>query len=64
VQAAIIEGTLTERSDASLTYNLTNLFAGGELQVRSDNGARVAKLVIFGSGVPVVDCIESPMSKV
>jgi hypothetical protein len=40
-------------------YRLTNLFAGGELIVEKVNAGLRAELVIFGSGRPVVSCIDS-----
>jgi hypothetical protein len=63
VQEPVVSGTLTERSDVRLVYDLANLFAGGELVLTSESGNLVADLVVFGSGLPVIGCIESPMRK-
>jgi hypothetical protein len=63
VQEVTMTGTLTSRSDTHLLYRLTNLFAGGELIVEKVDAGLRAQLVIFGSGRPVVSCIDSPMTK-
>jgi hypothetical protein len=62
VQEQIVAGTLTSRSDTRLVYNL-NLFAGGELVVERVDGGFYARYTIYGSGRPVIGCIESPMEK-
>lgn len=63
VQEPVVNGVLSTSSEARLTYDLTNLFAGGALVIDRVDGNFVAELVIFGSGVPVVSCIESAMTK-
>jgi hypothetical protein len=63
VQEQTMNGSLSSRSDTRLVYDLTNLFAGGELVVSSIDGNLVAELVIFGSGRPVIGCIQSPMTR-
>jgi hypothetical protein len=62
VQEPIVNGTLSSQSDTRLVYNLTNLFAGGQLTVEIVDGNLVAQYVVFGSGVPVVNCIQSTMT--
>jgi hypothetical protein len=61
VQEEMMDGTLGEASESQLVYPIDNHWAGAELVVRNDNGTLVAQLAIFGSGLPVVSCIESPM---
>jgi hypothetical protein len=62
VQEPIVNGTLSSQSDTRLVYNLTNLFAGGQLTVEIVDGKLVAQYAVFGSGVSVVDCIQSTMT--
>ena len=61
VQEEMMDGTLSEQSDSQLVYAIDNHWAGAELSVRRDNGVLTAQLAVFGSGLPVVSCIESPM---
>jgi hypothetical protein len=53
---------LSEQTESLLVYTIDNNWAGAELAVRIDNDRLVAQLAVFGSGLPVVDCIESPMT--
>ena len=62
VQEQIVNGTLLSRSDTRLVYDLTNLFAGGQLTVQMVDGKLVAQYVVFGSGVPVINCIQATMT--
>ena len=62
VQEVTMDGTLQPQSDAGLVYAIDNGWAGAELAIRRDNGILTAQLSVFGSGVPVVSCIESPMA--
>ena len=62
VQEETMDGDLSEASDSQLVYTIDNHWAGAELVVRIDNDTLVAQLAIFGSGLPVVSCIESPMT--
>ena len=62
VQEPIVNGTLSSQSDTRLVYNLTNLFAGGQLTVDVVDGKLVAQYAVFGSGVPVISCIQSTMT--
>ena len=62
VQEETMDGVLSAQSDAQLVYSIDNHWAGAELVVRIDNGTHAAELAVFGSGVPVVMCIESPMT--
>jgi hypothetical protein len=41
--------------------DLTPTFAGGELNIRREEESLIGELVIYGSGAPVVWCIESPL---
>jgi len=61
VQEMILKGTLQASSSSTLTYNLDNAFAGGALSIRREGGNLIGELVLYGSGVPVLWCIESPM---
>jgi hypothetical protein len=61
VQEETMDGVLGEASGSQLVYAIDNHWAGAELVVRVDNGSFVAQLAVFGSGLPVVDCIESAM---
>ena len=59
-----VVGTLEEIKRENLRYSL-EAFAGGELFVFRDGiGRLVARVTLFGSGVPVVWCIEAPMKRV
>jgi hypothetical protein len=61
----ILNGSLRQPASPSrLTYTIDNAFAGGELSVRADGSTFIALLVLYGSGVPVLWCIESPMARV
>ncbi len=62
VQEQMLDGKLGEQSESGLVYSL-DAFAGGELRILDDNGSLTARLTIFGSGVPVIGCIESPMTR-
>ena len=64
VQEATLDGTAYQQSESSLVYNLTPTFAGGQLSIRREGSAFFAQLVIFGSGVPVIWCIDAPMTPV
>jgi hypothetical protein len=61
VQEAVLEGSLYEQFDTRLVYRIVNGFAG-ELVIWRDDGSLIAQLSRFGSGVPVIWCIESPMT--
>jgi hypothetical protein len=52
---------LARQSASSLLYSIDNGWAGAELAIGHENGVLTGQLVIFGSGLPVVACIESPM---
>ncbi len=58
---ATMDGLLTSASESTLVYSIDDGWAGAELVVRNDGAALVGQLSIFGSGVPVVFCMESPM---
>jgi hypothetical protein len=58
---ATMDGLLTDASETSLVYSIDDGWAGAELVVRLDGDTRVGQLSIFGSGVPVVFCMESVM---
>ena len=62
VQEVILEGTLTQASDSGLVYSVKIDPTGGELLVRRDNGVLTGQLIWFGSGRPVIACIDSPMA--
>jgi len=62
VQEQVLTGTLSQQVDSRLVYEIDNAFAGGELVVWRDNGALIGRLSLFGSGVPVIWCIEAPMT--
>ena len=62
VQEQIMRGSLQPGSGSTLTYDLEARPAGGELVVRSENGGLTAYLALFGSGLPIIWCIESPMT--
>lgn len=62
VEEQVLTGALYQQFDSRLVYRIDNAFAGGELVVWRDNGALIAKLSLFGSGVPVIWCIEAPMT--
>jgi hypothetical protein len=57
VQEVDLNGTLDRQSESQIVYRL-DAFAGGELIIKPGH---VAQLVIFGSGRPVLSCIEAPM---
>jgi hypothetical protein len=63
-QEVILNGTLRTQSAEILGYYLTNAFAGGELSIRREGDTFIALLVLYGSGVPVMWCIASPMRPV
>jgi hypothetical protein len=57
-------GTLKEETGTRLRYDI-DAFAGGELEIHPDgSGGLVARLAIFGSGVPVVLCMEAPLIQI
>ena len=58
---ATMDGLLTSASDSTLVYSIDDGWAGAELVVRNDGATLVGQLSIFGSGVPVVFCMQSPM---
>ncbi len=62
VQEEMMDGTLSQSSDSQLVYKIDNHFLGAELIVRVEGGALAAELAAFGSGVPVIWCIESAMT--
>jgi hypothetical protein len=64
VQEQVMDGVLSEQTESLLVYTIDNNWAGAELAVRIDNDRLVAQLAVFGSGLPVVDCIESPMTAI
>jgi hypothetical protein len=48
---------------ARLTWiQIDNSWAGAQLIVRREGTTLAAQLVVFGSGVPVVSCIDAPMT--
>jgi hypothetical protein len=58
----ILVASLWEASStSSLVYRIDNAFAGGELSIRAEGSTLIALLVLYGSGVPVIWCIDSPM---
>lgn len=61
IQEKILTGTLQPNSSSTLTYKIDNAFAGGTLRIRREGGDLIGQLVLYGSGVPVIWCIESPM---
>jgi hypothetical protein len=58
---ATMDGLLTSASSTRLVYSIDDGWAGAELDVRLDGGTLVGQLSIFGSGVPVIFCMESAM---
>jgi hypothetical protein len=64
VQEQVLTGVLSAQFVARLVYRIDNAFAGGELAIWRDHDVLIAQLALFGSGVPVVWCIESPMTVV
>lgn len=63
-QETPLTGTLRTTPSAGLNYDLKPTFAGGSLVVLRYGGDLIAQLAIFGSGAPVMWCIESPMRPV
>jgi hypothetical protein len=64
-QEPSLTGTRREQSATRSRYTLDNAFASGELVLWPDgSGGLVAGLTIFGSGVPVVFCLEAPAIRV
>lgn len=61
VQETVLNGTLRTNSATRLGYDLDHTTAGGELSIRRDGDNLIGQLVLFGSGVPVIWCVESPM---
>lgn len=45
-----------------LTYHVTDFMGGGRITFERDQGVYVAQLVLYGSGVPVVQCLRGTMS--
>ena len=62
VQEATMDGVFTKTAAGSLVYQIDNNWAGAQLIVRREGTALLAQLVVFGSGVPVVSCIDAPMT--
>jgi hypothetical protein len=62
VQEVMMDGELRETVAGILVYVIDNRWAGAQLIVRREATTLVAQLVVFGSGVPVVSCIEAPMT--
>jgi hypothetical protein len=65
-QEMILKGSLMQppASASRVDYNIDNAFAGGELSIRAEGSTFFALLVLYGSGVPVLWCIDSPMTPV
>ena len=63
VQEETSDGNLASQADAVLRYTITTGL-GGELSVWKENGILVAQFALYGSGLPVVLCIQSPMTAV
>lgn len=61
VQEATLDGTLVSQTDTRLRYTI-NTGLGGALVVWKESGTLVAQFELYGSGVPVVQCIQSPMT--
>jgi hypothetical protein len=61
IQEVVLTGTLQTGSSSNLAYNIDNAFAGGSLQIRREGGDLIGELAIYGSGAPVIWCIQSPM---
>jgi len=61
VQEATVTGTLKEQTESRLRYQLNTGPGGAELLVWKNSGVLIAQFTIFGSGVPVISCIQSPM---
>ena len=64
VEEPMSTGTLTIAANEHLVYQVANTFAGGQLEIWMTDGVPTAQLVLYGSGVPVLWCIQSPMSRV
>lgn len=64
IQEVDMTGTLQTGSSSTLAYSIDNAFAGGTLRIRREGGGLIGQLVLYGSGVPVIWCIESPMRPV
>lgn len=62
VAEAMMDGILRKAAGGSLVYAIDNGWAGAELIVRREGTTLAAQLVVFGSGVPVVWCIDAPMT--
>ena len=60
-QEATLDGTLVSQTDTRLRYTI-NTGLGGALMVWKESGTLVAQFELYGSGVPVVQCIDSPMT--
>ena len=63
VPEATLDGTLAEQTDTTLRYTI-NTGLGGELLIWKESDSLVARFDLYGSGVPVVLCIQSPMTEV
>jgi hypothetical protein len=64
VAERVIEGTLKGATESQLSYSL-DFATGGELLIQRDSSGRlVARFTLYGSGLPIVLCIDSPMTRV
>ena len=65
-QAVTLTALLMQQPSLSshIDYNIENAFAGGQLSIRAEGSTFIALLVLYGSGVPVIWCIDSPMTPV
>jgi hypothetical protein len=61
VMDGMMDGVHTKAAD-SLVYTIDNHWAGAQLTVRREGASLAAQLVVFASGVPVVSCIDAPMT--
>lgn len=45
-----------------LTYHVTDFLAGGVITFEGDQGVYVAEVVLYGSGVPIVQCLRGALT--
>jgi hypothetical protein len=47
---------------SKLTYHVTGFLAGGVITFEIDHGVYVAEVILYGSGVPVVQCLRGALT--